>query len=109
MEDATQGTIAQKELLELAKKKIKKQRDFFIHLFIFFIAIVVWLLKMYTNLPLHFFPLQYINWLVMSIWTVVIGIQGMELLFTEVILGKRWEAKKMKSFLEQESKKQSWE
>lgn len=109
MKETTQATIVQKELLELAKKKVKKQRDFFIHLFIYVVAIVVWLLKMYTDLPLHFFPIRYINWLVMSIWTVAIGIQGMELLFTEVILGKRWEEKKMKSFLEQESKKQSWE
>ena len=109
MEEATQGNIAQNELLELVKKKVKKQRDFYIHLFIYAVAITIWLLKRYTDLPLNFFPIRYINWFVMAIWTVAIGIQAMELLFTEVILGKKWEDIQVKSILEEESKKQRWE
>ncbi len=109
MEETTQGNIVQKELFELAQKRFKKQRDFYIHLFIYAIGITIWLLQMYTDLPLNFFPIRYINWFVMGIWTLAIGIQGMELLFTEVILGKRWEEKKMKSLLEEETKKQTWE
>jgi len=109
MEEITKENIAQKELLELVKKKLKKQRDFYIHLFIYASGIVVWLLKMYTDLPLNFFPIQYINTFVMTIWSIAIGIQAMELLFTEVVLGKKWEDKQVKSMLEVETKKQTWE
>ncbi len=109
MKEATQGNIVQNELRELVRKKVKKQRDFYIHLFIYAIGITIWLLKRYTDLPLNFFPIRYINWFVMAIWTVAICIQGMEILFTEVILGKKWEDKQVKSILEEESKKQRWE
>ena len=109
MEKATQENIVQKELHELMRKKFKKQRDFYIHLFIYFIGIVVFILKTYYGVRINFFPLKYINCLVMSIWTVAIVIQGMELLFTEVILGKKWEEKQVKSMLEEETKKQTWE
>lgn len=102
-------SIAEKELLELAKKKFKKRKDFYIHLFIYGIGIVVFVLKTYCGVRLNFFPLKYINCLVMSIWTVVIGFQAIELLFSEVIFGKKWEDKQVKNIIEDKSKKQTWE
>ncbi len=101
--------IAEKELLELAKKKVKKRKDFYIHLFIYTIGISFWLLKRYTDAPLNFFPIRYINWFVMSIWTVAIVFQAIELLISEVVFGKKWEDNKVKSILEDKSKKQTWE
>jgi len=101
--------IAQKELFELAQKKVKKRRDFYIHLFVYSIGISFWLLKKYTDLPLHFFPIKYINWFVMAIWTVAICIQALELLLGELLFGKKWEARKMKQFMREQSQKQTWE
>jgi len=109
MVNTTQENIAQKELLELARKKVKKRKNFYIHLFVFTIAISLWLLKRYTSLPLNFFPIRYINWFVMSIWTVVITFQAIELLISEVIFGKKWEDKQVKNILENKTEKQTWE
>ena len=109
MDNTTQENIAHKELLEMAKKKVKKRKDFYIHLCIYVIGMVVFILKTYCGVRLNDFPLKYINCVVMSIWTVAICIQAMEILLTEVILGKKWEDKQVKSILEDKSEKQRWE
>ncbi len=109
MEPSHQQKIAENELLELARKKTKKWKDFYIHCFIYVIGIVIWLLKTYTNAPLHFFPIQYINWFVMAIWTVAFAIQAVTLLISETLLGKRWEDKQLKNIMEEKSEKQTWE
>jgi len=109
MDDVTKQHIAQKEMLNLAQKKVKKRKDFYIHLFIYAIGIIFWLLKRYTDAPLNFFPIRYINWFVMSIWTVAIVFQAIELLISEVVFGKKWEDKQVKNILKEDSKKQTWE
>lgn len=101
--------IAQKELLELARKKVKKRRDFYIHSCIYAIGIAFWLLKKYAGLPLDFFTLKYINWFVMAIWSVAYVLQAVELLVSEVIFGKKWEARQLKEMMGQKTEKQKWE
>lgn len=109
MTPTSQENIAEKELLELAKKKVKKRKDFYIHLFIYAIGITFWFLKEYTDLPVNFFPIRYINCFVMGIWTVVIVFQAIDFFISEIIFGKRWEDKKVKDLLEDQSEKQTWE
>ena len=109
MTPTSQENIAEKELLTLAKKKIKKRKDFYIHLFIYCIGIVVWLLKTYTNAPLNFLPIRYINCFVMGIWTIFLVIQAIELFVSEIVFGKKWEENKVKNILEDQSEKQTWE
>jgi hypothetical protein len=109
MMETTQQNIAEKELFELAQKKVKKIKNFYIHLFVYSIAITFWLLKRYTDLPLNFFPIRHFNWLVMSIWTAVIALQAIGLIINEVIFGRKWEDKQVKNMLKEESKKQTWE
>lgn len=101
--------IAQKELLELARKKAKKRRDYYTHLVVYAIGIVFWLLKNYTAVPLNFWPLRYINWFVMAIWTFAVVIQTVELLISELLFGRKWEAKKLKDLMQEQSQKQNWE
>lgn len=103
------NSIEEKELLEMAKKRVKKIKDFYIHLFIYIIGVIFFLLKTYGSVKFDFFPVKFINWFVMSIWTVVIGIQMIELFFAEIIFGKKWEEKKIKQIMNKETEKQTWE
>lgn len=109
MNQSTQENIAEKELVALAQKKVKRIKDFYIHLFIYGIGIVFFLLKNYCGFRFNFFPLKYINCFVMSIWTVAIAFQAITLFFSEVVFGKKWEDKQVKNILEDKSNKQTWE
>lgn len=104
-----QQAIEQKELLELAKKRVKKIKNFYSHLFVYVIGVTFFLLKMYSSIPFDFFPIRFINWFVMSIWTVIIGIQMIELFFAEIVFGKKWEDKKIQHIMTKEAEKKTWE
>ncbi|CAM3457713.1 2TM domain-containing protein [Flavobacterium chungbukense] len=96
-------------LKELASKKVKQLKSFYNHLFVYVISMIVFLLKEYTNLPLHFFPIQYINWVVMIIWSAVILGSAIDMFASYKIFGTQWEQRKLKSILEKKYKKQKWE
>jgi 2TM domain len=97
----------EKELYELAQKKVQRLRGFYIHSFIFIVGIVVFVAKTYFGVPLNFIPLSYLNWFVMAIWATTYVISALPIFFEYSIFGKRWEDKKMKQLLEKDKK--SWE
>lgn len=107
--EANQTSIEEKELLELAKKRVKQLKDFYIHLFIYAIGITVYVLKTYYGFPFNFFPIQHINGFVMAIWTFFLVVQAFQLFFSEIVFGKKWEDKKIKEILSKKSEKQTWE
>lgn len=109
MEASNFSSIEEKELLELAKKRVKKIKDFYIHLFIYAIGVAVFILKTYFGVPFNFLPVRYINWFVMSIWTFFLVVQALELFFNEVVFGKKWEQKKIQNFIEKGTNKKTWE
>jgi len=96
-------------LKELASKKVKQLKSFYSHLLVYVISMTVFLLKEYTDLPLHFFPIQYINWVVMIIWSAVMIGSAIDLFASYKIFGQQWEERKLKSILEKKYKKQKWE
>lgn len=104
-----QNNREQKELYELAQKRVKKIKDFYIHLFIYAIGIIFYILKTYFGVSFNFFPLRHINFFVMAFWTFIIVVQAFGLFFTEVFFGKKWEDKNIKRIIEKESKKQTWQ
>ncbi len=96
-------------LKELATKKVIQLKSFFRHLFVYAIVMVLFLLREYTNLPVNFFPIRYLNWVVIIIWSAVIAGSAIDLFASYTIFGKEWEERKMKSILEKKYKKQKWE
>ncbi|MCR4032336.1 MULTISPECIES: 2TM domain-containing protein [Flavobacterium] len=96
-------------LKELASKKVHQLKSFYNHLVVYAIVMIVFLLKEYTNLPLHFIPIKYINWVVMIIWSAVILGSAIDLFTSYKIFGQQWEQRKMRSILEKKYKKQKWE
>jgi hypothetical protein len=107
--EINQSTIEEKELLELAKKRVKELKDFYIHLFIYAIGVTIYILKTYYSFPFNFFPIRHINWFVMAIWTFFLVAQAFRIFFSEVVFGKKWEDKKVKEILSKKSEKQTWE
>lgn len=96
-------------LQELASKKVIQLKYFYKHLFIYTIVLILFLLKEYTNLPVNFIPVRYLNFVVMIIWTAVVAGSAIDLFASTKIFGQEWEKRKMKSILEKKYKKQKWE
>ena len=109
METNFKNNEEQKELLELASKKVLKLKSFYKHTFLYFIGLTLYLLKEYTELPLHFFPVQFLNGIVMIIWSAVYVGSAIDVFVTFMIFGQEWEERKLKSILEKKNKTQKWE
>lgn len=86
----------------LAAKRVKKLKDFYIHSLIFAIGVVFYVLKAYYGISFNFFPVNYINGFVMSIWALSYVIQGTDVFITEVLFGSEWEKKKINKILDSE-------
>lgn len=98
----------EEERRKMIASRVKKIRNFYIHLFIYAIGVAVYLLKTYTDAPFNFPPLQYINWFVMAIWTFIIVVDAIGLFMSEIIFGKKWEQRQVRKRMESKSKKQIW-
>ncbi|WP_417940100.1 hypothetical protein [Flavobacterium sp. RS13.1] len=61
METNSNNDPEEYELQQLASKKVLKLKSFYKHTFFYFIALTLYLLKEYTELPLHFSPINFLN------------------------------------------------
>nr|WP_315169975.1 2TM domain-containing protein [uncultured Flavobacterium sp.] len=98
----------QEVLVDIAKARVKKRKEFYIQFIFFMLLVVVYVLKTYYGVSFDFFPLQYINGFVMAIATLYIVIDGIYFISTEFILGKSWEEQQIKKMIEKKSEKQIW-
>lgn len=98
----------EKELLEIARKKVKKLKGFYTHAFIYAIGVVVFVLKEYYGVQFNFFPINHINFFVMAVWSTVFFISAVDILITYHFLGKEWEDGKIKRIMKKENNKQIW-
>ena len=96
-------------LRELASKKVLQLKSFYRHLFVYAIVMTLFLLREYSNLPVNFIPVRYLNWVIMIIWSAVIAGSAIDLFASTKIFGQEWEQRKLKSILEKKYKKQKWQ
>lgn len=98
------------EFRPIFSKKTVKLKSLFIHAFIYAIGLVIYILKEYYGVSLNFFPIQYLNSVVMVIWTSVFLVSVIDLFASYKIFDEEWEERKMKSLLDNKKvKKQKWE
>ncbi|MGO4770210.1 2TM domain-containing protein [Flavobacterium sp. W22_SRS_FK3] len=97
------------EFEEIFSKKATKLKSFYSHAFIYAIGLIVYVLKEYFGAPLNFFPIQYINCVVMLIWSSVFLFSAIDLFVSYKIFDEKWEARKMKSILEKKATTYKWE
>lgn len=98
-----------KTILEkIAREKVQKVKNFYTHLFIYCIGVIIYVLKTYFGVPINFWPIRFINEFFMWCWTLIIIIQGVRLFLGEQFLGSKWEEEKVKQIMEEEKfKKQN--
>jgi hypothetical protein len=96
------------ELVEIARRKVMRLKGFYMHAFIYLIGVIVFVLKEYFGVAFNFFPLKYINFFVMAIWSTGFFISVIDILIAYHIFGEKWEERKVKRIMEKESEKQIW-
>ena len=99
--ESFENNIQKQELYELAQKKVKRLKGFYIHTFIYIIGVTT-----YFGAPLIFFQIRFLNWFVMLIWTIIYLISALSIFFEYSLFGKKWEEKKMNEFMKD---KNTWE
>ena len=90
----------EQELLAMAQKKVQKLKRFYIHAVIYSIVVGIYVLNNYFNVPIPFFPIGRLNWFIMTIWTIVLAIDAIQLFATTVFIGKKWEERQIKKMME---------
>lgn len=93
----------------IARKKVIKLMSFYVHAFIYSIALVIFILKNYYAVSLDFFPFTHLNYIVMIIWSSLFVSSAVDILSYNKIFGKEWEERKMKNILDKRQKQQKWE
>ena len=93
----------QGELERIAVKRVKRMKRFYIHVMVYGIGVLIFIMREYFNAPLNFPPIHFLNRFFMSIWTFIIAVQGLKLFMREIVLGKHWENKQIDKILESES------
>lgn len=109
MENNSSNNPEENVLQQLASKKVAKLKSFYKYTFFYIIALTLYLLKEYTDLPLHIFPLQFLNKVVMILWTAVYISCIIDMVVSFKFFGRDWEERKLRSLLEKKNKTQKWE
>ncbi|SHH40496.1 2TM domain-containing protein [Flavobacterium defluvii] len=109
METNSSNSSEENVLKELASKKVVKLKSFYKHTFLYLIALALYLLKEYTELPLHFIPINFLNDVVIIIWSAVYVGSAIDMFVSFRIFGHDWEERKLRSLLEKKNKTQKWE
>jgi uncharacterized protein YacL len=109
MELIMENNTSNELLRELARERVHKLRQFYVHLFIYVVVVLIYMSKTYFGAPFNFIPLRYINETVVWIWTFVIAVKGFKLFIKEQFLGTQWEQNKIREIIEKEnSLKNKW-
>jgi hypothetical protein len=104
--EASRNECQEKELVEIARRKVMKLKGFYMHTCIYIIGVIVFVLKEYFGVVFNFFPLKFINFFMMAIWSAAFFISVMDILIAYHFFGEKWEERKVKSIMEKESKNQ---
>ncbi|WP_316633590.1 2TM domain-containing protein [uncultured Flavobacterium sp.] len=96
------------ELKQILNKRIVKLRLFCLHALVYAMGVSVFILKEFFGVHFDFFPVIYLNFVVIIIWTSVFLFSAIDLIVSYTIFGKKWEERKVKSILEKKQQKQKW-
>lgn len=89
---------------ELAKKRVKKIKDFYIHLFVYLALNSFWLISKAQNRTFEEF-FVFSSFSTAFYWGIGIVYHAFSVFGQNLVFGKNWEEKKIKAFLEEEKQK----
>jgi uncharacterized protein YacL len=88
--------------VDIIRSRVKELKKFYSHLFIYVIGVLVYISKTYFDLPINFWPINFINEFFMLVWTFVIGVQAVSLFLMQRLFGSKWEEQKINEMMEKE-------
>ena len=106
MMEEIRNNYQEQELRSMAEKKVQKLKRFYIHVVIYSIVVGIYVLNNVFNVPIHFMPVGILNWFVITIWSIIIAIDAVQILATTVIVGKKWEERQIKKMMEKSKNEQ---
>ena len=62
--------------LDMIKMRVHELKNFYIHLLIYCIGVLIYIGKRYFNLPINFWPINFIKEFFMWGWTFIVAVQG---------------------------------
>lgn len=100
----------QKALEEIARRKVKNRKDYYIHLLIYIAVLFVYLAKYCFKIEFNFPLLEHINTKLVAVWTLIFAGFTISLLINENVFGTQWERKKIQKIIDsQKTDKTTWE
>lgn len=110
MEIVMEKSNSDKIIRQIAKEKVHKLKQFYTHLFIYAFGVAFYVAKTYFGVRFDFWPVKFINWFVMLLWTLCLIIQALQLFLTTSFFGSNWEERKIQEIIERNKiEKQKWQ
>jgi hypothetical protein len=99
---------ADREAYKMAQIKVKKLKNFYVHLIVYVLVNGFLLLSRYNNLDAHESFFTFHTFSTAFYWGIGLVAHGTTVFVPNFIFGKNWEDRKMKQFMG-ENKKSNWE
>ncbi len=98
----------EQEAYKMAQIKVKKLKNFYIHLIVYILVNGILLFSRYINFDEYESFFSFRNFSTAFYWGIGLVAHGATVFVPNFAFGKEWEDKKMKEFMEKE-KKSNWE
>lgn len=95
--------LIHKERYQLAEKRVKQLKGFYTHLIIYIIVNVIIVIINIQNLNDGESYFQWQNFFTLSFWGIGLLAHAASVFLPSLILGKHWEERKIKEFLDKDS------
>ncbi|MBC3847199.1 2TM domain-containing protein [Winogradskyella echinorum] len=103
--------IDERQILENAKKKVRRVKLFYLHLALYFIGIALLIYNLFIVEDEYAKVITGLNISIIVLWTIVIIVQAWVVFKGKLLFNKSWEDKKIEEYLDkkQEQEHQRWE
>jgi len=95
------------ERLERARKRVKKIKGFYSHLLVYVVINLMVVVINIQDLEPGESYFQYKNFFTLFFWGIGLAIHGLTVFLPDFILGKKWEERKIREYMEEDEK--HWE
>ena len=95
--------------IENAREQVKKLKSFYTHLLIYGIVNLIIVFTNIQNLGPDESYFQVQNFITFGLWGIVIIIHALSVFIPNFVFGSKWEARKIKEFMQKEEKYQQWD
>lgn len=98
----------EREAYKIAHEKVKKLKNFYLHLIVYVLVNAFVLFGKFSNLDAHESFWKFHNFSLAFYWGIGVVAHGFSVFVPHFIFGSDWEQRKMKEYMEKE-KKGKWE